>query len=92
MRISYHAVIDATLLQRSTSLRLITHYKEQQLLPPRRTCYLRSRAIQQAFKATMQVANMRPCFYRAPTDNDRGGSKGTSHAARCVCVCCRLPL
>ena len=27
---------------------------------------------------------MRPCFYRAPTDNDRGGSNGTSHAARCV--------
>lgn len=23
-----------------------------------------------------------PCFYRAPTDNDRGGSGGVSHAAR----------
>lgn len=23
-----------------------------------------------------------PCLYRAPTDNDRGGSGGTSHAAR----------
>jgi len=24
-----------------------------------------------------------PCFYRAPTDNDRGGSGGNSHANRC---------
>ena len=25
---------------------------------------------------------MRPCFYRAPTDNDRGGAHGISYAAR----------
>jgi hypothetical protein len=28
---------------------------------------------------------MAPCFYRAPTDNDRGGFSGTSHAARWAC-------
>ena len=28
------------------------------------------------------AAPLHPCFYRAPTDNDRGGSGGTSYAAR----------
>lgn len=28
------------------------------------------------------AAPLRPCFYRAATDNDRGGSGGTSYAAR----------
>jgi Beta galactosidase small chain len=28
------------------------------------------------------VAPMLPCFVRAPTDNDSGGSGGTAHAAR----------
>lgn len=28
------------------------------------------------------VANLTPCFYRAPTDNDRGGAGGTSYASR----------
>lgn len=27
-------------------------------------------------------SSLTPCFYRAPTDNDRGGSGGSSHAAR----------
>jgi beta-galactosidase len=27
---------------------------------------------------------MLPCFYRAPTDNDRGGSGGNSFVSRCV--------
>ncbi|KAL4534529.1 hypothetical protein Ndes2526A_g05420 [Nannochloris sp. 'desiccata'] len=30
----------------------------------------------------MFAAPLRMCFYRAPTDNDRGGSGGTSYAAR----------
>lgn len=30
----------------------------------------------------MLAAPVVPCFYRAPTDNDRGGSGGTSYAAR----------
>lgn len=28
------------------------------------------------------AAPLTPCFYRAPTDNDKGGSGGTSYAAR----------
>lgn len=28
------------------------------------------------------AAPLAPCFYRAPTDNDKGGSGGTSYAAR----------
>lgn len=28
------------------------------------------------------VAQLQPAFYRAPTDNDRGGSGGSSHASR----------
>lgn len=28
------------------------------------------------------VADLKPCFYRAPTDNDRGGSGGSSYASR----------
>ena len=30
------------------------------------------------------VADLKPCFYRAPTDNDRGGSGGSSYSSRCV--------
>lgn len=30
----------------------------------------------------MLAAPVLPCFLRAPTDNDVGGSGGTSHAAR----------
>ena len=29
------------------------------------------------------AAPLAPCFYRAPTDNDKGGSGGSSYAARC---------
>ncbi len=30
------------------------------------------------------AAPLEPCFFRAATDNDRGGSGGSSHAARWV--------
>ena len=30
------------------------------------------------------AAPVAPCFYRAPTDNDKGGSGGSSYAARCA--------
>lgn len=36
------------------------------------------------------VADLKPCFYRAPTDNDRGGSCGSSYASRCAL--CSEPL
>jgi len=29
------------------------------------------------------VADLTPCFYRAPTDNDRGGAGGSAYASRC---------
>ena len=29
------------------------------------------------------VAALTPCFYRAPTDNDRGGAGGSAYASRC---------
>ncbi len=37
-------------------------------------------------------APVRPCLYRAPTDNDRGGSGGTSFAARCAAGLACVPL
>lgn len=33
-------------------------------------------------KGTKLISSIKPCFYRAATDNDRGGSGGTSYAAR----------
>lgn len=42
---------------------------------------------------TLIDGQVEPCFYRAPTDNDRGGSHGSSYSARwqaaglhCMCV------
>ena len=32
--------------------------------------------------AQLLAEALMPCLYRAPTDNDRGGSGGTSYAAR----------